>query len=162
MQGISLGSIQAVVAAADPKALFDELGSRFARNAKIIKHMVEVLRCRNLNELATLFDKEADVGPVLVDKLKDIEAAPMEINRVRQAWLGVKAAILKKESNTSRAELDADLGSLLAQTDLDALAANLFKRYKQSFPPDIDCADSGVLRFQKEIKRVQLRLPDML
>ena len=70
-----------------------------------------------------------------MDKVKEIntEAKLLQVNRVRQAWLGVQDAVPLSQRAKDRGE-DEDLDKLLPKVQLESIATAHWDRYHILYP----------------------------
>ena len=147
---LQIGGIAVQVAGANPgvAAQIHTLGQEFQIIDTIIKYLKDTVGIGSLEDFAYMFAKEEDVPP-LVAKLSLGDAEPLQIARLRRAWLAVKAA---QTESRAVAQADGDFDQLLNTKELDAMVAAFWKRYRIILPADIQGSDLLHSRLGRELK----------
>ncbi len=148
--------------AGDVQALFTSLGTQFRIDAKVTEYLVSQLKLESLEDLATLFTKEDEVGAV-VERVPELEegARLLQTARLRQAWAGVKAALAVAAGSKKRGEEDPDLDNPLPQQDLDNIEDLFWRRYHLTPSADVMPADALLSRVSRGVARRLLTLRDV-
>ena len=89
VSGVQVLLPAAVIRPADET--FNELGTAFKIDAKIIQYLIRDPKLSTLEEFRYVLKSEAEVDSV-IEKVPDLQDRPLMAARVRQAWLGVKDA----------------------------------------------------------------------
>ena len=164
MLAIGGKQIKAPEAVGDPKQIFEQLGKDFNINAKVIKYPLDDVKVTSLEDFFRLIGSLSEVESVLVSKISDLENKPLEISRIRQAWVAINGVMgeLENDRKKAREGIEDDLDKLLSQEDLDALYDNFWKRYKLVLPPARDPGGDMVSRVTRETDRFAFKVYDVL
>jgi len=151
--------------ALNPTQIFKELADKFEIDDKVVLHLVDVCKLKDLEDFYYMFAQDALGNPVdvegkLTSKIRDIPE--VQTSRIRRAWASVRLAMRMSE-DLAKADTGAeDIDKLLSATDLEKCHAAFWKRHKITYPPALDANDILVSRLFREFTRRQLSVHDAL
>jgi hypothetical protein len=104
-----------------------------------------------------------DEVKILVDAVPELTAAEKltQTSRVRQAWASLREAMKSTTEQRRRGLDEVDLDALLSERELGEIGDQFWDRYKVSYPPHLDPADTGVSRLNREIGKRLLTVRDV-
>ena len=129
---------------ATAKETFEAMAAPFDFDTRIAGAMLEH-GVTDLETFSWLFTKPEEVGPALVDHLKNIDKPLAQVAKVRRAWAACKANVSSREASRPRAATD-DLDEVLAGKEFADIKNAFFRRYRVTYPPDLLPSDRLVSR----------------
>ena len=93
--------------------------------------------------------------------IKEVGNAMRQSSRVRQAWVALKKAAAEMESVKRRGIDEADMDTMLPQTELDDMSKKHYVRYEMTWPPEVAPGDMLVSRISKELTKRLLGVADV-
>jgi hypothetical protein len=104
-----------------------------------------------------------DKVKILVDAVPELTPAEKltQTSRVRQAWASLREATKSTIEQRRRGLYEVDLDALLTERELEEIGDQFWDRYKVSYPPHLDPADTGVSRLNREIGKRLLTVRDV-
>ena len=145
---------------ATAKETFEAMAVQFDFDPRISEAILDH-GVTDLETFSWLFTKPEEVGPALVDQLKNIDKPLAQVAKVRRAWAACKAYVSSREASRSRAATD-DLDEVLAGKELVDIKNAFFRRYRMTYPPDLLPSDRLVSRLYREIQKRCLTMKDVL
>ena len=136
--------------------IFQGLQNMFNFDPKVTSYLVDSMGLESLNDFIHLFTNESEVAELVTNQVPDLKARPLQASRLRQAWLGIKAAHAQEQLVKKRAAEPDDLDEILPQPELDDLTARFWQRYHVRYAPDLEPSDLLVSRLNKEMVKRQL------
>ena len=79
-------------------ATFKELEGKFNYDPLITKYLVETLKLATLEDFMYLVTTESELPAAVTGNIGGLPTKPLQVSRLRQAWLGVKQASQAAES----------------------------------------------------------------
>ncbi len=142
--------------------MFQKVKEQFKLDDAVIKYFKDDIGIESLEDFSRLFSSEAEVGPVVekVPGSPDVKRL-LQAARVRQAWIGVRDAMVTATTRNKKCEEDPDLDNPLPQHELDELENAFWKRHHLYFEADEAPADTLVSRCSRELTRRLLTVRDV-
>ena len=143
-----------------PLETFEAMAAQFGFDKRVAQAIVDE-GVTDLETFAWLFTKAEEVGPLLLDRFKDLQQPHAQLAKVRRAWSACKAFVSSRETARSKTHTE-ELDEVLPGNDLNDLKNAFFRRYKVTFPSEVLPSDRLVSRLFREIHKRALTMKDIL
>ncbi|CAK0877552.1 unnamed protein product [Prorocentrum cordatum] len=144
-------------------ATFVELQTTYRFDEAIAKFLTDPepagLGLETMDDFAALFTSETEVQNVL-NRIESVRESSRQLSRLRQAWRGVKNLLSEQLATARKGTDNDDLDKFLDQPTLDDLAKVFWKRYRNSWPPDVMPSDQMISRIYRELAARLLSVRD--